>query len=97
MKGRGRGEGGVGNDASFMAVVKLSHRLFWQENICESGRYILVEVSFFYNHLLVFIKRALWVEEGGSICALLSTSCFINSTYRSIFIPGIICLLVEQV
>ena len=63
MKGRGRGEGGVGDDASFMAVVKLSHRLFWQEDICGSGRYILVEVSFFYNHLLVFIKRALWVEE----------------------------------
>ena len=63
MKGRGRGEGGVGDDASFMAVVKLSHRLFWQEDICESGRYILVEVSFFYNHLLVLIKRALWVEE----------------------------------
>ena len=83
-----------------MAVVKLSHRLFWQEDICGSGRYILVEVSFFYNHLLVLIKRALWVrrrEGGGSICALLSTSCFINSTYRSIFIPGIICLLVEQV
>lgn len=49
-----------------------------------------------FRHIIYFLMMSEGVGRGGggggSICALLSTSCFVNSTYRWIFIRGIICL-----
>ena len=49
-----------------------------------------------FRHIIYFLMMSQGVGRGGggggSICALLSTSCFVNSTYRWIFIRGIICL-----